>query len=112
MLGLATVKAYSARLTDIEEVPNGLTNDLAQEIKKPDGQVQQLLTVLSSQAADVGDIYLRTSYRLSDTKAYLGMLTGRLECMQLTRLSGFQGVRGFRDRRMTPAMDSCTAFSE
>ena len=32
--------------------------------------------------------------------------------MQLTRLSGFQGVRGFLDRRMTPAMDSCTAFSE
>ena len=112
LLGLATVKAYSARLTDIEEVLNGLTNDLAQEIKKPDGQVQQLLTVLSSQAADVEDIYSRTSYRLSATKAYLGILTGRLERMQLTRLSGFQGVRGFLDRRMTPAMDSCTAFSE
>ena len=112
LLGLATVKAYSTRLTDIEEVLNGLTNDLAKEIKKPDGQVQQLLTVLSSQAADVEDIYSRTSYRLSATKAYLGILTGRLERMQLTRLSGFQGVRGFLDRRMTPAMDSCTAFSE
>ena len=112
LLGLATVKAYSTRLTDIEEVLNGLTNDLANEIKKPDGQVQQLLTVLSSQAADVEDIYSRTSYRLSATKAYLGILTGRLERMQLTRLSGFQGVRGFLDRRMTPAMDSCTAFSE
>ena len=112
LLGLATVKACSTRLTDIEEVLNGLTNDLANEIKKPDGQVQQLLTVLSSQAADVEDIYSRTSYRLSATKAYLGILTGRLERMQLTRLSGFQGVRGFLDRRMTPAMDSCTAFSE
>ena len=112
LLGLATVKAHSTRLTDIEEVLNGLTNDLANEIKKPDGQVQQLLTVLSSQAADVEDIYSRTSYRLSATKAYLGILTGRLERMQLTRLSGFQGVRGFLDRRMTPAMDSCTAFSE
>ena len=112
LLGMATVKAYSTRLTDIEEVLNGLTNDLANEIKKPDGQVQQLLTVLSSQAADVEDIYSRTSYRLSATKAYLGILTGRLERMQFTRLSGFQGVRGFLDRRMTPAMDSCTAFSE
>ena len=112
LLGLSTVKAYSARLSDIEEVLKGLTNDLAKEIKKPDGQVQQLLTVLSSQAADVEDIYSRTSYRLSATKAYVGILTGRLERMQLTRLSGFQGVRGFLDRRMTPAMDSCTAFSE
>ena len=33
LLGLSTVKAYSARLSDIEEVLNGLTNDLAKEIK-------------------------------------------------------------------------------
>jgi uncharacterized membrane-anchored protein len=32
--------------------------------------------------------------------------------MQMTRLPGFQGVRGFLNRRMTPAMDSCAAFSE
>ena len=75
-------------------------------------RVQPLLTILSSQAADVEDIYSRTSYRLSATKAYRGILTGRLERMQMTRLSGFQGVRGFLDRRMTPAMDSCTAFSD
>ena len=112
LLGLSTVKEYSARLASIEEVLSGLTNDLAKEIKKPDGQVQGLLSVLSSQAADVEDIYSRTSYRLSATKAYLGVLTGRLEQMQLTRLSGFQGARGFLDRRMTPAMDSCNAFSE
>ena len=39
LLGLATAKAYSSRLAAIEEVLNGLTNDLAQEIKKPDEQV-------------------------------------------------------------------------
>ena len=33
LLGLATVKAHSTRLTEIEEVLNGLTNDLAKEIK-------------------------------------------------------------------------------
>ena len=112
LLGLSAVKQYSGRLSSIEDVLNGLTSDLAQEIKKPDGRVQPLLTILSSQAADVEDIFSKTSYRLSATKAYLGILTGRLERMQMTRLSGFQGVRGFLDRRMTPAMDSCTAFSE
>ena len=40
LLGLATVKTHSARLTEIEEVLNELTNGLAEEIKKPDGQVQ------------------------------------------------------------------------
>jgi len=112
LLGLSAVKEYSARLSTIEDVLSSLTNDLAKEIKKPDGQVQTLLSVLSSQAADVEDIYSCTSYRLAATKAYLGILTGRLDRMQLTRLSGFQGVRGFLDRRMTPAMDSCAAFSE
>ena len=112
LLGLSAVKKYSGRLSSIEDVLNGLTSDLAKEIKKPDGQVQPLLTILSSQAADVEDIYSRTSYRLAATKAYRGILTGRLERMQMTRLSGFQGVRGFLDRRMTPAMDSCTAFSD
>ena len=33
LLGLATVKACSTRLADVEEILNGLTNDLAQEIK-------------------------------------------------------------------------------
>ncbi len=66
--GLATVKAHSAGLTEIEEVLNELTSDFALEIKKPDGQVQQFPTVLSLQAADVEDIYSRTSYRLSTTK--------------------------------------------
>jgi len=106
------VELETYRLLALLGLLSGLTNDLAKEIKKPDGQVQGLLSVLSSQAADVEDIYSRTSYRLSATKAYLGVLTGRLEQMQLTRLSGFQGVRGFLDRRMTPAMDSCNAFSE
>ena len=90
LLGLSAVKKYSGRLSSIEDVLNGLTNDLAKEIKKPDGQVQPLLTILSSQAADVEDIYSRISYRLAATKAYRGILTGRLERMQMTRLSGFQ----------------------
>ncbi len=89
-----------------------LTNDLAEQIKLPDGKVQALLSVLSSQAAEVEDIYSKTSYRLAATTAYLNILTSRLDRMQMTRLSGFQGVRGFLDRRMAPAMQSCSAFSE
>ena len=112
LLGLTAVKEYSSELASVEEALKELTSDLAKEIKKPDGQVQRLLSILSSQAAEVEDIYSHTSYRLSATKAYLSILTGRLERMQLTRLAGFQDIRGFLDRRMTSAMDSCKAFSE
>jgi len=112
LLGLATVKEYSGRLGLIEDVVSTLTNDLAEQIKLPDGKVQALLSVLSSQAAEVEDIYSKTSYRLAATTAYLNILMSRLDRMQMTRLSGFQGVRGFLDRRMAPAMQSCSAFSE
>ncbi|NDA18347.1 MAG: DUF3422 family protein, partial [Alphaproteobacteria bacterium] len=93
LLGLATVKEYSSRLGMIEDVVSTLTNDLAEQIKLPDGQVQALLSILSSQAAEVEDIYSKTSYRLAATTAYLNILTSRLDRMQMTRLPGFQGVR-------------------
>lgn len=112
LLGLATVKGFSARLGAIEELVSNLTNDLAEQIKLPDGQVQALLSILSAQAADIEDIHSKTSYRLAATTAYLNILNARLERMAMTRLSGFQGVRGFLDRRMAPAMQSCSAFSE
>jgi len=112
LLGLATVKEYSGRLGLIEDVVSTLTNDLAEQIRQPDGQVQVLLSILSSQAAEVEDIYSKTSYRLAATTAYLNILTSRLDRMQMTRLPGFQGVRGFLDRRMAPAMQSCSAFAE
>ena len=112
MLGFAAVRENGAGLGRIETTVAGLTTDLAAQIKQPDGQVQQLLTVLSAQAADLEEIYSRTSYRLAATKAYDAILNDRIGGLRLVRLEGFQGIRGFLGRRMTPAMDSCRAFSE
>ena len=36
----------------------------------------------------------------------------RLEGLRLARLDGHQGVYGFLERRMMPAMQSCFAFGE
>ena len=83
------------------------TSDLAAQIRQSHGQVQQLLSVLSAQAADLEEIYAKTSYRLAATKAYEAILMDRIASLQLSRLPGFQGVRGFLGRRMTPALDSC-----
>ena len=112
LIGFASVRENSATLGRIESTVAGLTTDLAAQIKQPDGQVQQLLTVLSTQAADLEEIYSKTSYRLAATKAYEAILMDRIASLQLSRLEGFQGVPGFLGRRMTPALDSCRAFSE
>lgn len=110
LLGLASVQEHSPHLARLEGLVAGLTNDLTSQIKRPDGQMEQLLGLLSTQAADLEEIYSQTSYRLAATKAYEAILNDRIEGLRLTRLSGFQGVRGFLRRRMMPAMDSCRAF--
>ena len=112
LLGFAAVRDNSGKLGSIERTVGDLTTDMAAQIKQVDGQVQQLLAVLSTQAADLEEIYSRTSYRLAATKAYEAILMDRIASLQFSRLEGFQGVRGFLGRRMTPALDSCRAFSE
>jgi len=112
LLGFAAVRDHAATLGKIEAHVGRLTNALAAQIKKPDGEVETLLSTLSAQAADLEEIYSKTSYRMAATKAYESILLERLDGLRLTRLSGFQGIRGFLNRRMNPAMDSCRAFSE
>ena len=94
----------------LEGLVGNLTNDLAEQIKQPGHHVQQSLSLLSGQAADLEEIQSQTAYRMAATAAYEAILNDRIEGLRLTRLTGFQGVRGFLQRRMTPAMDSCRAF--
>jgi uncharacterized membrane-anchored protein len=112
LLGFAAVGEHAAKLGQIETQVAALTNELAAQIKHPDGQVENLLSTLSAQAADLEDIYSKTSYRMAATKAYQSILNDRLQGLRLSRLGGFQGVRGFLNRRMAPALDSCSAFSQ
>ncbi len=112
LLGFAAVRENGGRLGEIEDIVGKLTNDLAEQIKLPDGNVETLLFTLTAQAADLEEIYSKTSYRMAATKAYESIMADRLEGLRLKQLIGFQGVRGFLNRRMTPALDSCHAFSE
>ena len=112
LLGFAAVRDNGGRLGEIEDIVGKLTNELAEQIKLPDGKVETLLSTLTAQAADLEEIYSKTSYRMAATKAYESIMADRIAGLRLTRLTGFQGVRGFLNRRMTPALDSCHAFSE
>ena len=112
LLGFAAVRHNGGRLGEIEDIVGKLTNELAEQIKLPDGKVETLLSTLTAQAADLEEIYSKTSYRMAATKAYESIMADRIAGLRLTRLIGFQGVRGFLNRRMTPALDSCHAFSE
>ena len=112
LLGLPVAREYLSTLVQIEQSLTGLTRRLTDQISGDGAEVQALLPELSQLAAQVEDISANTSYRLSATKAYHDIFLARLEGLRLTRLDGHQGLYGFLDRRMMPAMQTCFAFGE
>lgn len=112
LLGFATVREHEPKLDAIAKRVGVLTNELGDQIKQPESHVESMLSNLSTQAADLEGIYSNASYRMAATKAYDTIVMNRLEGLRVSRLEGFQGVRGFLNRRMVPAIDSCRAFSE
>jgi uncharacterized membrane-anchored protein len=111
-LGFATVREHGAKLDSIAKHVGEITNDLAEQIKQPESRVEDMLSKLSAQAADLENIYSNASYRMAATKAYDSIVENRLNGLRVSRIEGFQGVKGFLNRRMLPAIDSCRAFSE
>ena len=67
---------------------------------------------MTAKVVDLEEIYCKISYRMAATKAYESIMADRIAGFRLTRLTGFQEVRGFLNRRMTPVLDSCHAFSK
>lgn len=112
LLGFATVKEYGSKLDSITKHVGEITNELTEQIKQPENHVEDMLSKLSAQAADLENIYSNASYRMAATKAYDSIVENRLDGLRVSRIEGFQGVKGFLNRRMLPAIDSCRAFSE
>jgi uncharacterized membrane-anchored protein len=112
LLGFATVREHESKLDAIAKRVGVLTNELGDQINQPESHVESMLSNLSTQAADLEGIYSNASYRMAATKAYDSIVLNRLEGLRVSRVEGFQGVKGFLNRRMLPAIDSCRAFSE
>ena len=112
LLGLPTATQYINQLGQTEQKLSDLTHQLTAHISSGDEEVQELLPELSQMAAKVEQIAADTSYRLSATKAYQDIFLARMEALRISRLDGHQGLKGFLDRRMMPAMQTCVAFGE
>ena len=62
-------------------------------------------------SAELENIASITDYRLSATRAYRQLFESRPGALHLGPLDGHQGIAGFINRRMLPAMQTCDAFS-
>ena len=112
LLGLPTATQNINQLGQTEQKLSDLTHQLTAHISSGNEEVQELLPELSQMAAKVEQIAADTSYRLAATKAYRDIFLARMDALRTSRLDGHQGLKGFLDRRMMPAMQTCVAFGE
>ena len=114
MLGFAKAQAISGKLAGLATNLTNLTRGLSKTISPgKDDQPPQidLVKTLSNLSAQVEEIYADTLYRMAATKAYREVFEARMAALKLNYLKDFQGIEGFIERRMTPAMQTCEAFS-
>ena len=116
LLNLPKVKEFSSKLDVIETELRSATEQLsavhdADKTGQSVDEADKLLARLTSLSADLENIYSQTSYRFAASKAYFEIVNARLFELSTSRLNGFQSIRGFLERRMSPAMQSATAFA-
>ncbi|MEK9861169.1 MAG: DUF3422 family protein, partial [Alphaproteobacteria bacterium] len=117
----------SGALSDLANNLTSLTRDLSKTIKganksaskttnkskkdSGDRSIPKMVKSLTTLSARVEEIYADTLYRMAATKAYRQVFEARMRDLKLSYLPGYQGIEGFIERRMTPAMQTCEAFS-
>ena len=70
-----------------------------------------VLARLSRLAADVERSVARTSFRFGAAGAYYRLVRQRIDDLREQRLSGFSPIGQFMDRRLVPAIDTCTSIA-
>lgn len=73
---------------------------------------QLLLGELIQLAAMTASLRAATAYRMSATAAYGRIVEDRLEALQPTKVEGYQSLTEFTQRRLLPALRTCTSFRD
>lgn len=82
--------------------------DDADNEQSRDLELQQRISKISSAIEALSSA---TQYRLSASEAYFQLVQRRISDLHETNLSGIQGFGEFMERRLVPAMKTCSAFS-
>lgn len=105
LLGLPAARQVGATLSDAER-------DLAQiagEIRSAERHLEpELLRQLTQLAGRVESLYASTHARFSASAAYFELVQRRIDELHEHRLMGLQTIGEFMDRRLAPAMQTCT----
>ncbi len=107
LLGLPVAQRLTPTVSDLERQLAMLSRHMAED-QTDDNQLLKDLSILS---AELARIIAETRYRMSATKAYAELVSDRLRSLNVGRISGYQTLLDFTERRLTPAVRTCESFS-
>lgn len=107
LLALPVARESAAALGAMEEE----LTELSASIVHPDRPLSdaKLLERLSSLAARVEAMSLRTNYRFSAAQAYYRIVKARIVDLREARIEGVPTIDEFMERRLAPAMETCVS---
>lgn len=107
LLGLPVAQQLSGEVTELERRLSATTQQISSASVSDDA----LLHTVSSLSAEVGRLAATTHYRMSASRAYAEMVDDRLRGLRIKRVSGYQSLDDFTERRLLPAVRTCISFS-
>lgn len=117
LLGLALTRRVGGTLAGLEAHLKSLIERTASlgtaggDAGSNDDSDRLLLSELTRLAAETASLRTSTRYRLSAGNAYAELVARRLADIREGRVDGLSRLSSFLDRRFTPAMRTCEAFS-
>jgi uncharacterized membrane-anchored protein len=108
---LNAIEGELARVTaTMVEVDHPNSDTSAQEEKNADKE-QVLLEKITALAARLERLAVDNNYRFSASQAYFRLVHSRIDELRERRIEGVPTIAEFMDRRLTPAMNTCTAVA-
>jgi uncharacterized membrane-anchored protein len=110
LLAFPVAQQTSARLSEIEAEARELTEKIATHLGIDDDR--DLLARLVALSGRMEAMSASTSFRFGAARAYHDIVQSRIASLGEEALPGRQTMREFMDRRLGPAMRTCTSIAE
>lgn len=107
LLGLPVAQAGMAELQKLETRLADLTTAVANAESDPG----TLLVELTGLSAEIAHLSSETRFRMSASAAYGELVDERLSALRVERMRGHLSLADFTERRLRPALRTCTSFS-
>ncbi len=111
LLALPLARQQSPGIATVEKALAKLTDDIARDHGKGEGDDEKLLHELTRLAAEVERAVSASQFRFGACRAYADLVRTRIAELREIRLSGLQTLGEFMARRFEPAVATCLTMS-